>query len=175
MASALNIQHAAARGPGARSRGLRARVARKGPFDRVTKLLGTTDLAVETPVDVHDYLAQGMPRKSAFTLIGHLRHVKPNDKAIERALGMSERTLHRFKADSQDKLLDVNQASRVWTLADVLSKAQEVLGTQDAAERWLTSPALGLNAKRPIDLLETSQGAEIVKVFLERMEFGVYA
>lgn len=175
MASRLEVQHAVSRSTRSASGLLRKRVAGRGPFDRVTKLLGTTDLVVETPVDVHDYLSRGMPRRSAFTLIGRLRHVKPNDKAIERALGMSERTLHRFKADSVDKLLDVNQASRVWTLADVLSKAQEVLGTQDAAERWLTSQALGLNAKRPIDLLQTAQGAEVVKTFLERMEFGVYA
>lgn len=170
-----SLPRTVARSRSVASGNLRSPAARKGPFDRVTKLLGTVNLVVETPVDVHDYLSRGMPRRSAFTLSGHLRHIKPNDKAIERALGMSERTLHRFKADSEDKLLDVNQASRVWTLADVLSKAQEVLGTQDAAERWLTSPALGLNAKRPIDLLQTAQGAEVVKTFLERLEFGVYA
>jgi len=50
-----------------------------------------------------------------------------------------------------------------------------VLGSQDEAEQWLERPAIGLNQRRPIDLLATAAGTEIVEDFLRRLECGVYA
>jgi putative toxin-antitoxin system antitoxin component (TIGR02293 family) len=36
-------------------------------------------------------------------------------------------------------------------------------------------PAIGLDQRRPIDLLTTPAGAELVETFLERLEYGVYS
>ena len=47
-------------------------------------------------------------------------------------------------------------------------------GSREAAERWLERPAIGLDRKRPIDLLITNAGAEMVEKFLGRLEYGVY-
>jgi putative toxin-antitoxin system antitoxin component (TIGR02293 family) len=60
-------------------------------------------------------------------------------------------------------------------LAEILAKATAVLGSQQEAERWLEQPAIGLDQRRPIDLLATPAGTKIVKDFLTRLEFGVYA
>jgi putative toxin-antitoxin system antitoxin component (TIGR02293 family) len=60
-------------------------------------------------------------------------------------------------------------------LAEILAKATAVLGSQQEAERWLEQPAIGLDQRRPIDLLATPAGAKIVEDFLTRAEFGVYA
>lgn len=65
-------------------------------------------------------------------------------------------------------------ASRTWHFAEILAKATEVLGGRDDAERWLMREAMGLDGARPIDLLRTVQGAELVKEFLGRLEHGVY-
>ena len=57
---------------------------------------------------------------------------------------------------------------------EILAIATEVLGSREAARRWLEEPAIGLNQRRPLDLLFTAVGAEIVKTFLERLQHGVY-
>jgi putative toxin-antitoxin system antitoxin component (TIGR02293 family) len=58
--------------------------------------------------------------------------------------------------------------------AEILVKATAVLGSQEEAEQWLLRPAMGLDQRRPIDLLATTAGAEIVQDFLGRLEYGVY-
>ena len=58
--------------------------------------------------------------------------------------------------------------------AEILAKASATLGSQEDAERWLQTPAIGLNRQRPIDHLATRAGAEIVENFLSQLEYGVY-
>lgn len=94
-----------------------------------------------------------------------------------KVLNISSRTWHRIKAAKSElsKPLDVDQSSRLWSMAEILAKAQEVLGTRAEAEQWLSQPAMGLDSRRPIELMATPQGADLVKTLLAQMEFGVYA
>ena len=57
---------------------------------------------------------------------------------------------------------------------EILATATGVLGSREAAERWMEEPAIGLEQRRPSDLLSTSAGADIVRTFLERLQYGVY-
>lgn len=59
-------------------------------------------------------------------------------------------------------------------VAETLAKATDIFGTKDEAERWMSRPAMGLDGQRPIDLLQTVQGTELVNDFLVRLEYGVY-
>ncbi|MEA2728511.1 MAG: hypothetical protein QOF70_2986 [Acetobacteraceae bacterium] len=86
---------------------------------------------------------------------------------------MSLRTIQRRK-DASMKPLNQEQSGRTWKFAEILAKATAVLGSQDQAEEWLQQPAMGLDQRRPIDLLATQAGAEIVQEFLGRLEYGVY-
>lgn len=88
-------------------------------------------------------------------------------------IGMPARTMQR-KVKLPKEILNPDQSARAWRFAQVLSKASEVLGSREAAERWLSKPALGLNGRRPIELLSNSVGYELVNDFLIRMEYGVY-
>jgi putative toxin-antitoxin system antitoxin component (TIGR02293 family) len=72
------------------------------------------------------------------------------------------------------KLLSHEQSGRTWKLAEILAKATDVLGSREEAEQWLERPAMGLNQRRPIDLLATPAGVEMVETFLERLDYGVY-
>ena len=95
------------------------------------------------------------------------------ERELLRAVGISERTLQRGRA--QNKLLDANASDRTLRLASMAALAKEVLGSQDAAEQWLSKPAIALDQRRPIELLQSSEGAEMVKTLLLRMDYGVYA
>lgn len=56
----------------------------------------------------------------------------------------------------------------------IVTRAAEVLGSREAAQSWMLRPAMGLDQQRPIDLIGTTLGTEIVEDFLTRLEFNVY-
>jgi putative toxin-antitoxin system antitoxin component (TIGR02293 family) len=86
---------------------------------------------------------------------------------------MSLRTIQRRK-EAPSKRLNQEQSGRTWKFAEILAKATAVLGSQEEAEQWLQRPAMGLDQRRPLDLLATPAGVEIVQDFLGRLEYGVY-
>ncbi|WP_106640645.1 MbcA/ParS/Xre antitoxin family protein [Allosphingosinicella vermicomposti] len=53
-------------------------------------------------------------------------------------------------------------------------KAAEVFGSVEDATVWFQQPAIGLNRQRPIDLIGTDEGRELVSTYLDQIEFGVY-
>ena len=57
----------------------------------------------------------------------------------------------------------------------VLSKATEVFGSRAHAKAWMERPALALDDVRPVDLLESPQGVDLVMDLLTRLEYGVYS
>jgi putative toxin-antitoxin system antitoxin component (TIGR02293 family) len=60
------------------------------------------------------------------------------------------------------------------TLQATIKTATGVLGSRKLAMVWLSKPAIGLDGRRPIDLLDTPAGIEAVDVLLTRMDHGVY-
>lgn len=144
-------------------------------LQRVVDLLGgnrTFRGRLKNPLDAHEMLLRGLPGAALLHLFNNLLVIR-RSSSLERAVGMSFRTFQRRKSGPA-KLLNVVQSGRTWKFAEILAKATEVLGSQEEAEQWLERPAIGLNQRRPIDLLETPAGVEMVENFLERLEYGVY-
>ncbi len=140
----------------------------------ISDLLGGKQIlgsALNTELDAHELLHQGMPRAALRSLIDKIRLIT-TDEAFE-ALGVSLRTLQRHKSEP-NALLDVQQSGRAWKFAEILAKATRVLGSQDEAEQWLRRPAIGLDQERPIDLLTTPAGVKLVEDYLGRLEYDGY-
>lgn len=138
-------------------------------------LLGGTkmlDFDVQSPLDAHELLKIGLPSKAAIHLVDRVGLLH-NGFAVQQALGMSLRTLQRRK-DEPDGLLNREQSGRTWKFAEILARASSVLGSQAEAEEWLQLPAMALNDRTPLELLETTAGVELVEDHLGRMEYGVY-
>jgi putative toxin-antitoxin system antitoxin component (TIGR02293 family) len=123
---------------------------------------------LSTRFDAHEMLLHGLPGAALLHLVGRLNTLQKSD-SFEKAIGMSLR--HK---ESAAKSLSPEQSGRVWKLAEILAKTTAVLGSQEEAEQWLQRPAMGLDQRRPIDLLATPAGMEIVEDFLGRLEYGVY-
>jgi len=139
------------------------------------ELLGGHEVFARAPrnlLDVHEWVSHGMPSAS----ISHLAHaIEPLPaRTLSEALGVSVRTLHRKKGGQGDTL-SVTQGGRTFKFAQVVAKATLVLGSREDAVRWLTSPAMGLDRQKPIDLLATPVGTQLVEELLDRIEHGVYA
>jgi putative toxin-antitoxin system antitoxin component (TIGR02293 family) len=123
--------------------------------------------------DVHTAILKGVAFGSLLFFLEHnIGTVDEED--VAKVLGVSTRTLRR-QAETPDKAMPTDLASKTWQLAETLAKASEVFGGKEAAQRWLSAPAVALNGSRPIDLLQTLQGAGVVSDYLDRLEHGVYS
>lgn len=124
-------------------------------------------------LDAHELLLDGLPASALDHLVGNLVVIGKNE-SLEKAVGMSLRTWQRRK-DTPSKPLSQEQSGRAWKFAEILAKATDIFGSQADAEQWLERPAVGLDQRRPIDLLGTPAGVELVEDYLDRLEYGVYA
>jgi len=125
----------------------------------------------QSRAEIHGALVQGLPTAVLVSLLDQLALLPVDDVAA--VLGLSSRTLRRFR-EQPDRPLPADLASKVWQLAETLAQAAVVVGDAAAAQRWLAAPAMGLDGARPIDLLRTLQGSELVTEFLGRLANGVY-
>ncbi|WP_331375345.1 type II RES/Xre toxin-antitoxin system antitoxin [Sinorhizobium chiapasense] len=145
-------------------------------LQKVAELLGGARVLARrltSALDAHELLLSGLPASALDHLVGHLVVIGKTE-SLEKAVGMSLRTWQRRK-DAPAKPLSQEQSGRAWKFAEILAKATDVFGSQVEAEQWLERPAIGLDQRRPIDLLSTPAGVELVEDHLERLEYGVYA
>ena len=75
----------------------------------------------------------------------------------------------------RSKSPSANASDRSQRLESVLAQATAVLGSKEEAERWLSAPAISLDQHKPIDLLGSTDGTEMVTTLLTRMDYSVYA
>ncbi len=124
-------------------------------------------------VMAHDVVMKGVSGRALTRIWESTRGTLPTD-AILKAIGVSARTAHRIKIDP-DKPLDARTTDGIYRLESVRAMAEEVLGSTEVANEWLKTEAIGLEFRKPIDLVSTSPGAEAIKTLLQRMKYGVYA
>jgi putative toxin-antitoxin system antitoxin component (TIGR02293 family) len=143
--------------------------------ERVADLLGGKRVFRRRPknaIEAHEIIRDGIPGSALAHLVGNFRVLRPTN-SLEKAMGMSLRTFQRRK-DEPSKPLNQEQSGRAWKFAEILAKATDVLGSQEAAEEWLAKPAIGLDRHRPLDLLATPAGVQLVEDYLGRLRYGVY-
>lgn|GEM_PF-342304 len=117
----------------------------------------------------HDVVNQGVRTEVLITLLDSYIHIsKPQ---VYSVIGISSKTANRRKGE----LLPRGASDATLALIEITSMAENILGSHAEAEEWLLKPALGLDGRKPIDLIATSSGAELVRDHLTRMEYGVYA
>ncbi|MBP5065000.1 DUF2384 domain-containing protein [Pseudomonas chlororaphis] len=140
------------------------------PSPMVRGLLPGTD--ADDPMAVFRATQLGFSLGAVIELVESVEAFKRYN-VLSKIVGFSERTLAR-RLKNQDQALTPEQSARALHYAQVLEKAEAVLGSRALAEDWMTQPALGLDGEVPIDLLANPVGYELVTDFLHRLEFGVY-
>jgi putative toxin-antitoxin system antitoxin component (TIGR02293 family) len=145
-----------------------------GSFTQVVNFLGGKQVfkkTITSKLDVHEVILKGIPGGALTYMVEHIKTMKPAD--LVQALGVSIRTVQR-RTGAPQRPLSQDQGGRAWKFAEVLTKATDVFGTQSDAEKWLTTPAVALDQRRPVDLLSSPAGVEMVEQLLGRLEYGVY-
>lgn len=144
-------------------------------YEKVEQLFGGRKVLgsrISGPLEAHDLLVRGLPSAALRHLMTSLLVIQATE-TLGKAVGMSLRTYQR-RQGGPAKALNPEQSGRAWKFAEVLSRATAVFGSQEEAEHWLERPAIGLEQRRPIDLLATPAGVEMVEDHLTRIEYGVY-
>jgi putative toxin-antitoxin system antitoxin component (TIGR02293 family) len=129
---------------------------------------------VGSSLDAHLAILKGFSNRALTHLVGNVAVMQQVD-VMERVVGISLRTVQRLKKKGATKPLSQEQSGGIWKFAEVLARATRVLGSQEEAEVWLSRMVIGLCQRRPIDLLATTAGVEIVEDQHERLEYGVCA
>jgi putative toxin-antitoxin system antitoxin component (TIGR02293 family) len=91
---------------------------------------------------------------------------------MQKLLDISDRTLARRREQQQ---LSKAESDRLYRVARLAVRAEEVLGSSESAERWLKEPLPALGFETPLSLLDTDEGAQTVSDLLGRIEHGVYS
>ena len=143
---------------------------------RVVALLGggsTFDRPFSTALEAHESIQRGFPSRSLLVFVSEFPTIGRED-TIDKVVGVSLRTFQRHKKAGAKDRLNREQSGKLYKAAEIVAKAVDVLGSHEAAERFLEEPALALDGKRPIDLLSTPAGVELVDRHLTRIDYGVY-
>ena len=143
------------------------------PAGPIPALLGLPRQPARTPFAVHDTLLAGLPASALRHAVEHVAVLR-DQRHFEGVMAMSLRTYQRLK-DDPERRLDVEASGRLWRFAEILVRAIDLLGSQEEAERWLLAPAVGLEQRRPIDLMATPTGTALVEQLLDRIDHGIYA
>lgn len=92
-------------------------------------------------------------------------------KEISQILPVSERQLTRYKSDH---ILRKDISSHLIQLVELFERGFEVFG-KDKFPLWIRSEIRALGNQRPIDILDTPIGIQMVLDILGRIEHGVYS
>ena len=111
----------------------------------------------------------GLKSKSIKSLI---IHSNLSQKQVSRLIHISERTLQR---NSPDKLINISTSEKLVELARLFHKGIQVFNDKEKFNTWLNRPNKSLENLKPIELIETSLGIDLVFDELLKIEHGVFS
>lgn len=131
---------------------------------------GNFDRDIRTDFDIIKAGLTGITKAS----IDELTHyVGVSKKSMaEDILNISVKTLER--KDPKDKL-DKRTSSHALEIAKVMQHAFEIFEDEEKVRQWLNRANKALNNLRPVQLLSTLTGINMVNDILTRIEEGVYS
>jgi putative toxin-antitoxin system antitoxin component (TIGR02293 family) len=96
-----------------------------------------------------------------------------DDKQWSNFLDINIRTLQRYRKEKNHVFKQI-QSEKIFELAEVISLGNEIFDTPENFTLWLNTPSIALGNNKPIDLLDTSFGKDIVISELNRIEHGIF-
>jgi putative toxin-antitoxin system antitoxin component (TIGR02293 family) len=107
--------------------------------------------------------------------VGTFQHIIDSDRLnlteIDRVV-LPRKTLANRKRLGA---LTAEQSDRLLRVARIIAAAEEVFGNADKADAWLRRATTALDGERPLDLLDTEEGAREVETLLTRIDHGIGA
>lgn len=100
-----------------------------------------------------------------------LQYTSLLEKELSTILPISHRQLVRY---SDNHTLNKEITSHIIQLVEMFQKGYRVFG-EDKFKLWIRTPNKVLNNNKPIDIMDTSVGIELIEDVIGRVEYGVYS
>lgn len=118
-------------------------------------------------MQVINLIREGVSGDSIIRL-AELINIPKND--VYNLLNLKARTAQR----QVSKNLDADKSGHLMQITKILQRCVEVFEDLEKAKRWLKSPNYALGNQIPLNLLDTTEGIELVGDTLTRIEYGAF-
>jgi putative toxin-antitoxin system antitoxin component (TIGR02293 family) len=120
------------------------------------------------PMDLVRLVRRGLPVGAVQFVLdsGRLTPAELDQVVLPRKTLANRRKLGTLTPEQSDRLVRV---------ARLLATAEEAFGNQNKAGIWLRRPTTVFGGERPLDLLDTDEGAREVEMLLGRISHGIAA
>ena len=126
---------------------------------------------ISSELELAEVVRDGLPSSALDHVLDEMTPSAGTQAAVYRVVG-SARTLQRKR--SAGTRLSADESDRLARLARLLVRAEEALGDEERAHRWLSRPNRALGGQVPLTLLDSDAGALAVERVLGRIEHGVH-
>lgn len=93
---------------------------------------------------------------------------------LRSVVGISGKAVKGRVAKNPEATLTLEENQRTRQLSEIFFQATRVMGAEATADTWMCKNAIGLNNQVPLVLMTTQKGADAIRVYLMRLEHGVY-
>lgn len=129
----------------------------------VHSLLNVDYKDVAEPLNRVDTFRVGLSRKS-FDRLKEITGLDNN--TLAEALGVSSKTIQR------KEIFGVIQSEKMYELAELYAVGISYFG-KEGFRRWMDRPLFSIGNRKPIDLIDVSEGLMLLKAEIIRLQHGV--
>lgn len=126
-------------------------------------ILGVDADWLDEPLSRVDAFRNGLD-KSSFESFKELSGLDYN--TLADALGVSAKTLQR------KDVFDTGQSERLYEMAELYAIGINYFG-RDGFRRWMERPLFSLRNRKPLDLIDVSEGIDLLKTEIMRLQHGI--
>ncbi|HMK64652.1 MAG TPA: antitoxin Xre/MbcA/ParS toxin-binding domain-containing protein, partial [Thermodesulfobacteriota bacterium] len=138
----------------------------KMEFSSFKEVLGLKG-KIRTPLDLVELGGKGVSKGAVSRLA---KHLSIGLQEMAPLLSVNLRTIQRY---TPEKVFSRPVSERVLRIALVVSKGEEIFGSGEPFKIWLKEPNRALAEQKPLDLLVSDFGIDLVLEELGRIEHGI--
>lgn len=125
--------------------------------------------ALSNQMDYYTLAQEGLPKEALLHLMAHLNL---SVRATATLLNITQRTIQR-KQDHD--LLDASTSEQLIQIAEVYARGIGVFGSSLHFQTWMNLENKALGGKKPLELLRSRYGAQMILEVIGRIEHGIYS
>lgn len=135
-------------------------------LSHIKQVLGLKE-TIRTPLDLIELGGKGISKGAVSRLA---KHLSLGLQEMASLLSVNLRTIQRYNAE---RVFSRPVSERILRIALVVSKGEEIFENVEQFNTWLKEPNRALADKKPLDLLVSDFGIDLVHDELGRIEQGI--
>ena len=144
-------------------------------YNQVTDILGGEKVLgrrISSRADLVELGRTGLRKNALSNLV---KYMSLSWRDMASLLPVSERTVQRYQKYGAARHLNQQVSEQTLQLAEIMAMGSEVFGDRDNFLAWLSMSSVALGNEKPMELLGSRFGAEMVMDELGRIAHGIPA